>query len=79
MTTQRWNDEMLDELAELTKRNAEAIDKLTADIDKQREESKEQTLKFTYYQQATQWLVQLAFGLLATATVTTIIAAVFHK
>jgi lipopolysaccharide export LptBFGC system permease protein LptF len=79
MAPEQWTDQMLNELAELTKRNAQAIDKLTDDIDKQRQESKELTLKFQYYQQASQWVVNLAFGLLATATITTIITAVLRK
>jgi lipopolysaccharide export LptBFGC system permease protein LptF len=79
MAVDRWTDERLDQLAELTERNAKAIDKLTEDIDKQRQESKEQSIKFQYYQQASQWVVNLAFGLLATATITTIVTAVLRK
>ena len=72
MTVERWTDEMLDRLAETTKENAEAIREL-------REETKEQGIRFSYYQQASQWVVNLAFGLLATATITTIVTAVYRR
>jgi hypothetical protein len=72
MTTERWTDEMLDKLAETVERNAEAIQSL-------REETKEQSIRFATYQQASQWVVNLAFGLLATATITTIVSAVVRR
>ena len=65
MATERWTDEMLDKLAD-------AVNEL-------REETKEQSIRFSAYQQASQWVVNLAFGLLATATITTIITAVFRR
>ncbi len=70
---------MLDKLAEKIDRNANAIDKLSENINKLAEESKESSIRFTAYQQASQWVVNLAFGLLATATITTIVTAVFRK
>lgn len=79
MAVERWNDEMLDKLAatiretsHLAEQNAEAIRAL-------REESKEQSIRFSAYQQASQWVVNLAFGLLATATITTIVSAVVRR
>jgi len=72
MTVERWTDEMLDRLAETTKENAEAIREL-------REETKEQGIRFSYYQQASQWVVNLAFGLIATATITTIVTAIYRR
>jgi hypothetical protein len=72
MTVERWTDEMLDKLVESTKENSESIRQM-------REESKELNIRFTAYQQASQWVVNLAFGLLATATITTIVTAVFRK
>jgi hypothetical protein len=65
MTVERWTDEMLDKLAESVK--------------ELRDETKEQGIRFTYYQQASQWVVNLAFGLLATATITTIVTAVYRR
>jgi phosphate uptake regulator len=72
MTTERWTDEMLDKLAETVKENADAIRDL-------RQETKEQGIRFFAYQQASQWVVNLAFGLLATATITTIVSAVVRR
>jgi hypothetical protein len=72
MTTERWTDEMLDKLAETVKENADAIRDL-------RQETKEQGIRFSAYQQASQWVVNLAFGLLATATITTIVSAVVRR
>lgn len=72
MTTERWTDEMLDKLAEAVKENADAIRDL-------RQETKEQGIRFSAYQQASQWVVNLAFGLLATATITTIVSAVVRR
>lgn len=86
MTVERWTDEMLDRLAETTRDNAEAIRELREEakqnadsIRELREEAKEQGLRFTYYQQSSQWVVNLAFGLIASATVTTIIAAIYRR
>ncbi len=83
MAVERWTDDMLDKLAETIKENAENI-KDTGHLAEQnaeairnlREESKEQGIRFSAYQQASQWVVNLAFGLLATATITTIVSAV---
>lgn len=79
MKVKRWTDKMLDKLAEAVAKNTEAIDRNTASIEKLTEESKELNIRFTAYQQASQWVVNLAFGLLATATITTIISAVVRK
>jgi hypothetical protein len=35
--------------------------------------------RFSDYQQAVQWVVQLAFSLIASATVTVIITSIFHR
>ncbi|MFB2973421.1 hypothetical protein ACE1CD_31040 [Aerosakkonema sp. BLCC-F183] len=79
MATERWTDEMLDKLAEKVEKNAEAIEKNTEAIEKLTENAKELNIRFSVYQQASQRVVNLAFGLLATATITTIITAVFKK
>ena len=79
MKVKRWTDEMLDKLAEVVAKNTEAIDRNTAAIDKLTEESKELNIRFTAYQKASQWVVNLAFGLLTTATLSTIISAVVRK
>jgi hypothetical protein len=48
------------------------LDKLSADVEKFNE-------RFNNYQQATQWVVQLAFTLIASATITVIITAVLRR
>jgi parvulin-like peptidyl-prolyl isomerase len=70
--TKRWTDEMLDKLADETKENTAAIKEL-------REESKEQGIRFSAYQQSSQWVINLAFALIASATVTTIVTTVFRR
>ena len=79
MTTERWTDEMLDKLAETVKENGHQIEKNTEAIRDLRQETKEQGIRFSAYQQASQWVVNLAFGLLAIATITTIVSAVVRR
>jgi hypothetical protein len=50
----------------------EKLDKLSADSERFNE-------RFTNYQQATQWVVQLAFTLIASATITIIITAIVRR
>lgn len=93
MAVERWTNEMVDQLAQSVDQLAESIKELREEakaqreefkaqreeLKAQREESKELNIRFTAYQQASQWVVNLAFGLLATATLTTIITAVFRR
>jgi hypothetical protein len=51
---------------------ANKLDRLAADNDKFNN-------KFDTYQKATQWVVQLAFTLIASATITVIITSVLRK
>jgi len=55
------------------------VTELSKNINRLAEDSKELNICFNAYQQASQWVVNLAFGLLATATITTIVTAVFRK
>jgi len=55
------------------------VTELSKNINRLAEDSKELSIRFNAYQQASQWVVNLAFGLLATATITTIVTAVFRK
>jgi hypothetical protein len=48
------------------------LDILTEDVERSNEQ-------FANYQQAVQWLIQLAFSLIASATVTIIISAVLRR
>jgi hypothetical protein len=51
---------------------ANKLDKLAADNEKFND-------KFDNYQKATQWVVQLAFTLIASATITVILSTVLRK
>jgi hypothetical protein len=50
----------------------EKLDKLSTDVEKFND-------RFSNYQQATQWVVQLAFTLIASATITIIISSVLRR
>ena len=51
---------------------ADKIDKLSIDVERSND-------KFDNYQKATQWVVQLAFTLIASATLTVILSTVFNQ
>jgi len=57
------------------------VDKLTADVDQRFDrlsrEMERSNDKFDAYQKGTQWVVQLAFTLIASATITVILTTVF--
>ncbi len=69
----------LDRFEALAEKNLIAIDKLTRDINQQREESKELGLRFGYYQQSTQAIVNLAFSPIASATISVFITVVLKR
>ena len=55
------------------------VEKLTGDVEKLDRDSERYNDRFSNYQQATQSLVNLAFGLIASATVITVVSAVFKR
>ncbi len=55
------------------------LDQIVADNDDFKAELSKFNDRFSNYQQATQWVVQLAFTLIASATLTVIITSVFRK
>jgi hypothetical protein len=69
----------LDRIEELVERNSAAIEKLTLDIDKLLDESKDLSTRFGYYQQSTQAIVNLAFSLIASATISVFITVVLKR
>ncbi|MGF1570058.1 MAG: hypothetical protein ACFCVD_18640 [Nodosilinea sp.] len=82
---QRLSDKFTTDVNKLTA----DVDKLTADVEErfntveQRFNTLEQTVersneKFDTYQRATQWVVQLAFTLIASATITVILSTVLR-
>jgi hypothetical protein len=79
MAVERWTDEMLDKLADSISNLGGDIKDNTDAIKQLREESKEQGIRFAAYQQSSQWVVNLAFALIASATVTTLASAIFRR
>jgi hypothetical protein len=69
----------LDRLEALAEKNLVAIEKLTKDIETQREESKDLGLRFGYYQQSMQSVINLAFSLIASATISVFITVVLKR
>lgn len=63
----------------LAAKNAIAIEKLTKDIEEQRKESKDLGSRFGYYQQSSQAIVNLAFSLVASATISVFITVVLKR
>ena len=57
----------------------ERLDNLSTRVDALSTEVEKFNDRFTNYQQATQWVVQLAFTLIASATITVIITAVLSR
>jgi predicted peroxiredoxin len=79
MIVSRWTDEMLDKLADSISNLGEDVKENTDAIKQLREESKEQGIRFSACQQSSQWVVNLAFVLIASATVTTLASAIFRR
>jgi hypothetical protein len=69
----------LDRLEALAEQNLIAIDKLTKGIEEQRQEAKDLGSRFGYYQQSTQAIVNLAFSLIASATISVFITVVLKR
>lgn len=55
------------------------LDKIDTDVEQVSKDNEKFNDRFTNYQQATQSLVSLAFGLIASATVITIVSSVFKR
>ncbi|WP_434685344.1 hypothetical protein [Pseudanabaena minima] len=68
MSQEEFQKQVLESLAELKT----DVERLDASIEKSDD-------KFDTYRQATQSLVNLAFGLIASATVITVVSAVFKR
>ena len=68
-----------DEFQKQVLERLEKLDKLDRDVEQLSKDSEKFNGRFTNYQQATQSLVSLAFGLIASATVITVVSAVFKR
>lgn len=71
--------EKLDKLSTNVDNLSTDVDKLSTEVDKLSRDSEKFNDRFSNYQQATQWVVQLAFTLIASATITVIITSVLRK
>ena len=60
-------------------RLTENVNKLIEESERQRQEAKELGLRFGYYQQSTQAVVNLAFSLVASATISVFITTTVLK
>jgi DNA repair exonuclease SbcCD ATPase subunit len=65
-----------DEFQKQVLERLEKLDKLDRNVEQLSKDSEKFNDRFTNYQQATQSLVSLAFGLIASATVITVVSAV---
>ncbi len=70
---------MLDKLADSISQLGADVKENTEGIKQLRAESKEQGIRFAAYQQSSQWVINLAFALIASATVTTLASAIFRR
>ncbi|MCC3418470.1 MAG: hypothetical protein JGK12_02670 [Microcoleus sp. PH2017_01_SCD_O_A] len=64
--------EKLDSLSTRVDHLSTRVDNLATDVEKFND-------RFSNYQQATQWVVQLAFTLIASATITVIVTSVLRR
>ncbi|TAG86858.1 MAG: hypothetical protein EAZ09_20375 [Oscillatoriales cyanobacterium] len=71
--------EKLDRLSTKVEKLSTEVEKLSTDVEKTNDQTDKFNDKFDNYQKATQWVVQLAFTLIASATITVIITSVFRK
>lgn len=79
MTTTASNEPTLSDVIEKLDRLSTKVEKLSIDVEATNEKTDRFNDKFDNYQKATQWVVQLAFTLIASATITVIITSVFRK
>jgi len=79
MTTTASNEPTLADVIEKLDRLSNKVKKLSTSVEKTNDQTDRFNDKFDRSQKATQWVVQLAFTLIASATITVIITSVFHK
>lgn len=72
MATTTNSDPTLTDVIEKLDRLSNEVGRLSTDVERSND-------KFDNYQKATQWVVQLAFSLIASATITVIITSVLRK
>lgn len=79
MTTTPNTEPTLQDVSNNLQTLADKLDKIADDNDQFQAELDKFNDRFTNYQKATQWVVQLAFTLIASATITVIITSVLRK
>jgi hypothetical protein len=79
MTTTPSSEPTLTNVIEKLDKLAIDVEQLSSDVEQLSSDVKKFDERFADYRQATQWVVQLAFTLIASATITVIITAVFRK
>lgn len=72
-------DSKFDHLSGNFERLSGDVKRLSGDVEKLDKDVEGFNNRFSDYQQAVQWVVQLAFSLIASATVTVIITSIFHR
>ena len=78
MSQDEFQKQVLERLEKLDKLDRD-VEHLSKETEKLSKDSEKFNGRFTNYQQATQSLVSLAFGLIASATVITVVSAVFKR
>ncbi|WP_211942183.1 hypothetical protein [Cylindrospermopsis raciborskii] len=69
----------VDHLSNTVDHLSNTVDHLSSTVGKLSADNEKFNDRFSNYQQATQWVVQLAFTLIASATITIIITSVLRK
>lgn len=71
--------EKLDTLSTNVERLSTDVERLSTDVERLSTDVEKSNDKFDNYQKATQWVVQLAFSLIASATITIIITSILRR
>ncbi|MBC6481409.1 MAG: hypothetical protein GDA56_30300 [Hormoscilla sp. GM7CHS1pb] len=79
MTSTPNTEPTLADVVEQLGKLSNEVEKLSHDVGKLSNDVEKFNDRFSNYQQATQWVVQLAFTLIASATLTVIITAVLRR
>ena len=75
MTQDDFQKQVLDRLDKIDS----DIDKIDTDVEQISKDNEKFNDRFSNYQQSTQSLVSLAFGLIASATIITVVSSVFKR
>ncbi|EFA69456.1 MULTISPECIES: hypothetical protein [Cylindrospermopsis] len=79
MTQSTISEDRLDRIEQKLDHLSNTVDQLSSTVGKLSADNEKFNDRFSNYQQATQWVVQLAFTLIASATITIIITSVLRK